>query len=381
MLRTIDLFSGCGGMALGLRPWTRVVAYCEIEEAPRKTLRKNMLTGHLDSARVYHDVRDFPALRGTVDMVTMGFPCQDLSGVGPQRGFEGQRSRLFYEGMRVVHHHRPRFVMLENVPNICNLKGAWLPVLQSLHAAGYDARWCVVSAAECGAPHLRKRWFLLATRRGGDGGDVSNGGGSPVNPADVMESNWNVPGWTMRDNGWEADVPRMTRDMRPPCVARIRQCGNICVPRQAAMAFCILRDGLAGHELRPELFDAVQESKMPAWGQMFGEGGQMHVVRCARPTLPVPPPRNLRLVPRPDKSPHSIQQTTPSITKEIRRAMWSTPRAGTLTACRTLTMRSKQDIQTQMRFETNTVAPFECKVPNPEYLEWMVGLPRHWTSP
>ena len=94
----------------------------------------------------------------------------------------------------------------------------------------------------------------------------------------------------------------------------------------------------------------------------------------------MPPPCNLRLVPRPEMSAHSVQQTTPSITKVIHRALWSTPRAGTLTACRTLTKRSKQDIQTQMRFEVDTAAPFECKVPNPEYLEWMVGLSREWTA-
>ena len=380
-LRTIDLFSGCGGMALGLKPWTHVAAYCEIEPAAQRTLRKNMREGRLDAARVHSDVRDFPSVRGQIDLVTMGFPCQDLSGIGARRGFEGQRSVLFYEGMRVVEQHAPMYILLENVPNICSMKGVWLPVLQALHRAGYDAKWCVVSAAECGAPHLRKRWFLLATKRekSGDDNILSL---PPMREAEILQPHWNTAkGWsTRRENGWEVDVPRMTRDMSPACVSRIRQCGNICVPQQAAVAFRILLSGLEGHELNPTLFDVSKAPKLAPWGHMFGdEDGRMHVIRCERPSLPSTPPRGLRLVPRPEKSPRSIHQTTPSITKEIIRPLWGTPRAGTLTACRTLTMRSKQDIQTQMRFEVDTHEAFECRVPNPEYLEWMVGLPRDWT--
>lgn len=96
-----------------------------------------------------------------IDIITGGFPCQDISIAGAGAGLEGMRSGLFFEIIRLVSELRPQFVFLENVPAI-TVRGLDR-VLMEFTALGFDCRWTIVSAAEVGAPHLRERWFLLAT--------------------------------------------------------------------------------------------------------------------------------------------------------------------------------------------------------------------------
>lgn len=376
-LRTIDLFSGCGGMALGMSKFAKTVAYCDIDEAAQATLRRNIKKGKLDKAPVYSDVKTFPKLKTKVDMVTMGFPCQDLSAAGHVEGFRGKRSKLFHNGMDVVKKHKPRYVMLENVPNLVNVTNCWKPVLKALHAGGYNAKWCMVSAEDCGAPHLRKRWFLLATKRG-SGSSLSGGA---VSPLDMMQKNWNKKGWgKFRRNGWEVSVPRMVNTLGKAGKERIKQCGNICVPRQAEMAFRLLRGGIVG-AARSTKFSGG--GKMPHWGQMVTDKkGKMKIL--AHPNFKFPKPKSLGLVLVPTKrvgKKHPLQ-TTASITKPYPTTRWKTPRKVSYgSAGRTLTMRLKGDLQSMMRFERHTKQGHTRKYINPDYLDWMCGLPKNWTKP
>src|SRR5678815_1913873 len=94
------------------------------------------------------------------DSIYGGFPCQDISTAGNGAGLAGKRSGLVFELLRLVTELTPAFVFLENVPGIRTRGGE--AVAKELAGRGYDCRWLVVSAAEIGAPHLRKRWFLLA---------------------------------------------------------------------------------------------------------------------------------------------------------------------------------------------------------------------------
>jgi DNA (cytosine-5)-methyltransferase 1 len=95
-----------------------------------------------------------------LDIITGGFPCQDISVAGAGAGLGGKRSGLFFEIIRLTRACRPRFVFLENVPAI-SIRGLDR-VLLEFTQIGYDCRWTTLSAAEVGAPHLRARWFLLA---------------------------------------------------------------------------------------------------------------------------------------------------------------------------------------------------------------------------
>lgn len=158
----LDLFSGIGGIALALHPWVQTVAYCEIEKYPQKVLRANMERGNLDTAPIYPDVTTLKGedLEHRIDIITGGFPCQDISVAGHGRGLEGERSGLFFEIVRLACELSPRYIFLENVPAITSRGG--VRVLAEITQIGYDCRWTTLSAQTVGANHKRERWFLLA---------------------------------------------------------------------------------------------------------------------------------------------------------------------------------------------------------------------------
>ena len=171
MLNGLDLFSGIGGIALGLQEWVRPIAYCECEEYSQRVLLSRMQDGQLPIGPIWDDVQTLRRehLPAPVDIITGGFPCQDISVAGNGSGLEGKRSGLFFEIVRLACEFRPQFIFLENVPAI-TIRGLDR-VLLEFTALGYDCRWTIVSAAEVGAPHLRERWFLLAHANGLKGGN------------------------------------------------------------------------------------------------------------------------------------------------------------------------------------------------------------------
>jgi DNA (cytosine-5)-methyltransferase 1 len=169
-LRVLDLFAGLGGMSLGLERTGgfETVALCEIEEFPRK-----VLANHWPGVPCYHDVRDLTAdtLRSdgiAVDVITGGFPCQDISTAGKQRGMGDEtRSGLWSEIARLIGELSPRFVIVENVAALLSgpseQRGGWFGrVLGDLAECGYDAEWENIPASALGAPHRRERVWLIA---------------------------------------------------------------------------------------------------------------------------------------------------------------------------------------------------------------------------
>lgn len=157
----LDLFSGIGGISLALAPWVRTVAYCERDRYAQSVLLSRMRDGHLDRAPIWDDVT---TLRGAmlppIDILFGGFPCTDISVAGRGLGLAGEHSGLYFEILRLLDETKPRFVFLENVPAI-RTRGL-NTVAETLAERGFDFRWTVLSAADVGAPHLRKRWWLLA---------------------------------------------------------------------------------------------------------------------------------------------------------------------------------------------------------------------------
>lgn len=161
-LRVLDLFSGIGGFSLGLERTGgfETVAFCEIEEFPRRVLKK-----HWPEVPIYHDVRKLTAdtLRRdgiAVDVICGGFPCQDASiaktdGVGTA----GERTGLFREVVRLACDLDCPIVM-ENVPELLNR--GFGDVLGALAEIGFDAEWECTAAGDGGAPHRRERLFIAA---------------------------------------------------------------------------------------------------------------------------------------------------------------------------------------------------------------------------
>jgi DNA (cytosine-5)-methyltransferase 1 len=161
-LRVLDLFSGIGGFSLGLERTGgfETVAFCEIEDYPRRVLAK-----HWPGVPIYDDVRTLTAdtLRRdgiAVDVICGGFPCQDISSSGRKVGIDGPKSGLWREYARLVGELRPRFVLVENVSDL--LSRGLGDVLGDLAEVGYDAEWACISAADIGAPHGRDRLWLVA---------------------------------------------------------------------------------------------------------------------------------------------------------------------------------------------------------------------------
>ena len=161
-LRLLDLFSGIGGFSLGLERsgGFETVAFCEIEDFPRRVLAK-----HWPEVPCYHDIRELTVDRLAADEIAVdaicgGFPCQDISNAGKQAGIEGERSGLWSEYARLIGELRPRVVFVENV---AALLGRGLDrVLGDLAALGYDAWWDCIPASAVGAPHRRDRLWLVA---------------------------------------------------------------------------------------------------------------------------------------------------------------------------------------------------------------------------
>lgn len=168
MLNELALFAGAGGGLLGSRllGW-RVVCYVENDLYCIEVLKVRIGEGYLDDAPIWDNIRTFNGYpwSGLVDIITAGFPCQPWSVAGKRRG-SGDERNLWPETFRVICEVRPRWCMLENVPGLlAGSHGYFGRILGQLAEVGYDVRWGVLSAAGVGAPHLRKRLWIVANGR------------------------------------------------------------------------------------------------------------------------------------------------------------------------------------------------------------------------
>lgn len=175
-LRELALFAGAGGGILGglLHGW-RTVAAVEIEYYPRRVLLQRQADGILPRFPIWDDVCTFDGKpwRGKVDVVSGGFPCQDISCAGKGEGITGSRSGLWGEMARIIREVGPRFVFVENSPML-TVRGLGV-VLGGLAEMGYDARWGVLGARDAGAPHKRDRIWIMADAKSA-GAREDNGG-------------------------------------------------------------------------------------------------------------------------------------------------------------------------------------------------------------
>jgi len=165
----ISVCSGVGGLDLGLHaavPGLEPVVYIEREAHAASVLVARMEEARLPQAPVWDDVCTFDAspLVGLVDLVAGGTPCQNLSLAGKREGLHGDRSRLFFEHVRIARECDAPFFFWENVAGAI---GAVPAVAEHLHVNGYSSVvWTTVRASDVGAPHKRERVFLMAVSDG-----------------------------------------------------------------------------------------------------------------------------------------------------------------------------------------------------------------------
>ena len=174
-MNELSLFSGAGGGLLGtkLLGW-RHVGYVEYERYCQQVIAQRIKDGFLDEAPIFGDIDHFiesgasKKYAGFVDVVTAGFPCQPFSVAGKQKGQDDERNK-WPQTIQCICDVRPRYALLENVPGLLN-SGYFQEILGSLAQAGYDAKWIVFGADDVGAPHRRKRLWILADSKCGRGG-------------------------------------------------------------------------------------------------------------------------------------------------------------------------------------------------------------------
>lgn len=421
VLRSLDLFSGVGGITLALHGLARPVAYCDVAADARRALTDNIREGRLPRAPVSADVQELNnkwlkahGIDG-VDMIVGGFPCVGFSNVGLRKGFKNDESRLFMEILRLADETQCPLLFLENVTPILNI-GMDAVAEELAVKRGYELRWCMAPAEIVGAPHKRPRWFCLAVRPG-------------------FRHVWERAA-PYEPFPWSPGTmpPRMVKRATPSTHAGLALMGNSVVPDAVRYAFLHLlrrwrpsthaRDGVegagvrlddlpaltpigslsvvAGTQLEPAWPVQVHAPRVPGgklavrrrgallrflgsrtWprcGVLSAGGGEL--MRCACPPPLRRPPR-LQLVfdPKAYKSskPPSEQLSAPLLKRPVKATKWATPRHGCTGASNYITQRTVRDLPTQARFEVGTAEASRSGGLNPVFAEWLMGYPPGWT--
>lgn len=177
-MRLLSLFSGIGAFEKALEnmeiPFD-LVGYCEIDKYASKAY--SLIHNVPEDMNLGDITKVDTAAIGNVDLITYGFPCQDISIAGKQKGFEdenGERTRsgLFFEALRIIEDTQPKFAICENVKALTSKKFAkeFQTVLDSLNDAGYVNYWKVLNAKDYGVPQNRERVFIVSIRKDIDKG-------------------------------------------------------------------------------------------------------------------------------------------------------------------------------------------------------------------
>jgi DNA (cytosine-5)-methyltransferase 1 len=242
MLNGLGICSGIGGLERALEPWVRWVACCEREPYPAGVLLGN--TG----IPIWDDLETFPwdDFKGKIDIVAAGFPCQDVSIAGLQKGMDGERSVLVFKIIAGCRQMGCEYIFLENVPPVTTIMGS--AIVTQLAACGYDARWITIRVPiECQIKE-GERWFLFSKARSkrvarlGKDGNIGKDGKKRIQrqkrPRNMpnIGIKWDDPfgtGGGQRLLDRESDGVQNWRD-------RIKALGNAVVSEQAKEAFKIL---------------------------------------------------------------------------------------------------------------------------------------------
>jgi DNA (cytosine-5)-methyltransferase 1 len=249
-LNELSLFTGAGGGVLGtkLLGW-KSVGYVEWDKYCQQVLSQRIQDGFLDEAPIFGDIDHFiesgaaKKYQGYVDVVTAGFPCQPFSVAGNKKGKDDERNK-WPQTIQCIRDVRPRYALLENVPGLLN-SGYFGEILSSLAKAGFDARWTVLGADDVGAPHRRKRLWIMA--------DSDKERLQGVRP-DYGKKGWEVERGSLglrdraelgRKPDWWSTEPNVGRVAHGVAsrVDRLKAIGNGQVPAVAATAWTILSTG------------------------------------------------------------------------------------------------------------------------------------------
>ena len=238
-LKTLDLFAGIGGFSLGLEKTGlyETVAFCEWDKKCKAVLSKHWPTTPQFSdiknlicfdSETLTDVQERVVVNSKIDVITGGFPCQDISYAGKGAGLDGERSGHWFKYLRLISEIKPKGVIIENVSAL-RTRGLGT-VLQGLNSVGYDAEWHCIPASACGASHQRDRIWILAYRRSEGGARLvpfqhlsqigPRGWGGKEDLQQVYEHPFGRP------NRWPEPLLRRMDVPLPGRMDRLKQVGN-----------------------------------------------------------------------------------------------------------------------------------------------------------
>jgi DNA (cytosine-5)-methyltransferase 1 len=395
-VRTLDLFSGIGGITYALHDFCKPVLYCDTERFCQQVLYERMVDQRLPSAPIHSDIRTLRLCGDGPEMIVGGFPCTDVSAIGLQKGITNDtRSGLFLQIMRLVDENPCiKVLFLENVSNIvrCGLKD----VIDELCKRGFSFAWSHKSAGSLGAPHVRSRWFCLAHR-----GDVDVGKMFPIDNE--------IQATVETANIWQTE-PSRRHTFKPVSgieddsyddnwVLRCQTLGNTVCPVVVRAAFV-------------ELVRLVRNSSTIT--DIFRDFGSIDVNRLRYPYPETGlvtgnrffsmPSMNLSIIPKsPDSNNTPDEQSKIHITlnmsdgKKLTPVHYPTPRRGIAYAS-SLTERSTRDLPSVLLHSEEALEamsremseavghdvprpdkPQAIAIQNVNYVEWMMGYPADWT--
>ena len=179
MIKFLSLFSGIGAFEKALENQAvgyDLIGYCEIDKYASKSYAA--VHGVSEKMNLWDVTKiDTSMLPKDIDLITYGFPCQDISLAGKQRGFTNDdgsltRSGLFFEALRIIEDTKPKIAIAENVKNLTSKKFSeqFKIVLDSLEEAGYNNYWKILNAKDYGIPQNRERVFIVSIRKDIDTG-------------------------------------------------------------------------------------------------------------------------------------------------------------------------------------------------------------------
>jgi DNA (cytosine-5)-methyltransferase 1 len=250
-MNELALFAGAGGGILGghLLGW-RTVCAVEWEPYPASVLVARQNEKVLPPFPIWDDVQTFDGRpwRGIAQVVSGGFPCQDISAAGRGDGLDGERSGMWREMARIIGEVRPKFVFVENSPMLVN--NGLDRVLADLSKLGFDARWGIVGADFVGAPHRRDRFWLVAHSRsirlhdGSNKRDNLHGEKICQNKPKNRNGVWSEANKCLSVDDWKSFASEFlgVDDGLASRLDRVKACGNGQVPEVAATAWRILSD-------------------------------------------------------------------------------------------------------------------------------------------
>ncbi len=224
-LNELALFAGAGGGILGgkLLGW-RTVCAVEWEPYPASVLCARQNDGLLPPFPIWDDVQTFDGKpwRGIVDVVSGGFPCQDISAAGKGAGIDGERSGMWGEMARIIHEVRPKFVFVENSPMLTS-RGLGR-VLGDLASMWFNARWGVLGANAVGAPHQRERIWIYGSHPSSQRWNDRIGDWKERQL--LRDKNWDASESKSEREGWFSWVGQVGKDVAD---TDSTQCQGMCI--------------------------------------------------------------------------------------------------------------------------------------------------------